>query len=145
MAQFLTEELGLLAFDPCVEEQALLSDEERRDLRQWKKTDLEKFRHIIRRFVDNDVTTLTQQTRFVICLWDEYAGRGAGTAGELTLAYVRRLPVYLVATAPLDRVPAWVLACATEIFDSFEALETRLRSLYASPAVRACEVSPPQR
>jgi hypothetical protein len=58
----------------------------------------------------------------LVAYWDEHAGKGAGTQGELTVAYRRGLPVYLVTKLPADQVSGWVLGCASHVFSSFEEL-----------------------
>lgn len=134
LARFVEERLGLPVFNPCVQEAGLLTPEEKLHLRSWKVTDPERFRGVIRRFVDNDLKHLLTATEFVICFWDEFAAKGAGTAGEVTLAYHANIPVYLVCGVPTERVPGWILACATEIFVDFSSLKHRLQQLYRSRA-----------
>ncbi len=128
--EFVTGQLGLEVFDPCVQEINLLTSYEKQNLRAWKKSDPERFRGVIRRFVDNDLHQLVSNTLFVVCLWDEYASKGAGTAGEVTVAYLHNLPVYLVTARPVEVVPGWVLACATEIFQDFAQLKCWLKERY---------------
>ncbi|MCX7625222.1 MAG: nucleoside 2-deoxyribosyltransferase [Candidatus Sumerlaeaceae bacterium] len=130
ISTWLKEELKLDVFDPCVQELALLSPQEKVHLRGWKATDPNRFRTIIRRFVDNDLRQLLKATCFVVCLWDEYAARGAGTAGELTVAYWSKIPVYLVSSLSPTDIPGWILACATEVFTDFEQMKRRLVELY---------------
>jgi hypothetical protein len=129
--EFLITCLGLEAFDPCVQEIELLTREEKHNLRNWKKTDPERFRLVIRKFVENDLDHLVNRTLFVVCFWDEYAARGAGTAGEVTVSYLYRIPLYLVAGRPVEEIPGWILACATEIFDDFAHLQARLLERYS--------------
>jgi hypothetical protein len=130
MSQFLVQALGFDVFNPCVEEHSLLKPDEKHNFRTWKKSDPERFRRIVRRFVDNDLAHLTRDTLFVVCLWDEYANRGAGTAGELTVAYLLRIPIYLVQGCPMDSIPGWILACASEILPDFSSLQDFLRRRY---------------
>lgn len=130
LAAWLKEELKLDVYDPCVQEWSLLSPYEKAHLREWKASDTSRFRSIIRRFLDNDLHTLLNATCFVVCLWDEYAGRGAGTAGELTVAYWNKIPVFLVTGLSATEIPGWILACATEIFPNFEQMKHRLLELY---------------
>jgi len=130
MSQFLLQALGLEVFNPCVEEHSLLNPDEKHNFRAWKNSDPERFRRIVRRFVDNDLAHLTRDTLFVVCLWDEYAGRGAGTAGELTVAYLLRIPIYVVQGCPMDSIPSWILACASEILPDFSSLQDFLRHRY---------------
>ena len=68
----------------------------------------------------------------MVCYWDEAAGRGAGTQGELTLAHRAGVPVYLVLGMPVEKVSGWILGCATEVFGSVEELCDRLAARYGS-------------
>ena len=128
---FLREELGLPVFDPCVNEVSLLSEEENASFRHWKRNDRERFLPVIRRIIDYDIGQLLEHTRFIVCLWDEHVSRGAGTAGELTLAYLHRIPVYLVCAVPPENLSSWAAGCATEVVSNFEELKTILRAHYA--------------
>ncbi len=130
LSTFIREHLQLAVFNPCEEEQALLSPEEKTSLRTWKCTAPEQFRTVIRRFVDNDLGHL-RKSSFVVCFWDRYANQGAGTAGEVTLAYFLNIPVYLVTACPVAEVPGWVLACTTHIFADFETLKQFLLRTHA--------------
>lgn len=141
LAAWLKEELNLDVYDPCEQEWSLLSSYEKAHLRDWKASDTPKFRSIIRRFVDNDLRYLLSATCFVVCLWDEYAGRGAGTAGEITVAYWHKIPIFLVSSLSTTDIPGWVLACATEIFPDFEQMKRRVIELYG-PVVPGSSKSP---
>jgi hypothetical protein len=132
MAAFVRNELGLLCYDPCVEEISPLTPEERAAFRHWKATDRSRFLPVIRRIIDQDLDMLLHRTRFVVCLWDEHARGGAGTAGELTLAYRMGIPVYMVLAMPAAAASSWILGCATEVFTDFEALKTHLRTAQAN-------------
>jgi hypothetical protein len=57
-----------------------------------------------------------------VAFWDDAAARGGGTAGEITLAYRLGKPVYLVLGMPRREASGWVIACATEVFESFDEL-----------------------
>ncbi|MCX7716910.1 MAG: hypothetical protein N2111_00705 [Candidatus Sumerlaeaceae bacterium] len=130
MAAFLQDELGLPCYDPCVEEMSPLTPEERAGFRHWKSADRPRFLPVIRRIIDQDLDMLLQRTQFVVCLWDEHARGGAGTAGELTLAYRMGIPVYMVLAMPPASASSWILGCATEVFADFDALKAYLRMLH---------------
>lgn len=127
---FLTGQLGLRVFNPCVNEVALLSPEEKQHFRHWKENDRERFLPVIRRIIDHDLDNVLNHTEFIVCYWDEHAMRGAGTAGELTVAWRQGIPVYLVAGMEQRSISSWVAGCATEIFANLDELEIFLGSRY---------------
>ncbi len=49
-----------------------------------------------------------------------------GPKGELTIARYFNKPVYIVTHMSKEKIPGWVLGCATEFFGSFEQLKTFL-------------------
>ena len=55
--------------------------------------------------------------------WDQHAGRGAGTQGELTFAHRMGIPVYLICGMPVEQISGWLLGCATEVFCSFDEFQ----------------------
>ncbi len=129
---FLEKELGHRVFNPCIEENHILTPEEFRHFRQWKRTNLRKFRHVVRKLIHTDLTTLINDIDYVICLWDEYVLKGAGTHGELTFCYYHNIPVYMVSPFPLEEISSWIIGCTTEIFSDFETLKSFLRQKFTS-------------
>jgi hypothetical protein len=130
LRQFLTERLGHRVFDPTTEEYDVLNDEEKRMFRQWKVENTERFIRVVRRILDRDITFLQQETDYVICYWDQHVTRGGGTHGELTVAYMNRIPVYLVLGMPLQDISGWIIGCATHIFGDFSSLKEFLLQHY---------------
>ena len=59
-------------------------------------------------------------------MWNEDVFKGAGTHGEVTLAFEHGIPVYVVNQLPLTDLSGWIVACSTKIFESFEELEVFL-------------------
>lgn len=133
LAPFLRS-LGHEVYDPAQDEKKNLSEEEAREFRGWKTADPARFRAAVRKIIAWDLDWIENKCDYVVCFWDEAAGRGAGTQGELTLAHRRGIPVYLVLGMPLAQVSGWILACATEIFPGMEELERFLTARYGSPA-----------
>ena len=119
-------ELGHEVYDPALDEQKNLSDEEVRSFRQWKATDLPRFQQTIRKIIAYDLDIVENRCDFIVAFWDEFAGRGAGTQGELTLAHRRGIPVYMVTAVPVEKISGWILGCASEVFTSFEELKAHL-------------------
>ncbi len=127
---FLTDTLGHRVFDPCIEENHVLTPEELQNFRNWKSGDLGRFREIVRKIIKTDLETLVHKVNYVVCLWDEHVLRGAGTHGELTLAHLHGIPVYMVNHMPIEQTSSWIIGCTTEIFPDFEALRNHLLSIY---------------
>jgi nucleoside 2-deoxyribosyltransferase len=115
--------LGHRVYDPAEDEQKNLTDTEVREFRSWKKTDLRRFQQTVRKIIAYDLDLIEQECDAVVCYWDEHAGRGAGTQGELTFAHRLGIPVYFICAVPLEQVSGWLLACATEVFASLAAFQ----------------------
>lgn len=128
LTQYLKAELNWDVFDPSLNEQDFLSEEEKTHFRKWKSADIKRFRPVIKKIIDRDLHQLLHHCDAVICLWDEHVIQGGGTHGELTLAYEHDLPVYLVLGMPIDEVSSWIIGCTTEIFQSFEDLKREFSS-----------------
>ena len=123
-------ELGHEVYDPALDEKKNLEDHEVREFRRWKTTDLARFQQTIRKIIAWDLDWI-EKSDYVICYWDEAAGRGAGTQGELTFAHRDGMPVYVVLGTPLEKVSGWILGCATEVFTDFSNLKSYLSNKYA--------------
>ena len=128
-------ELGHEWYDPAEDERKNLADDEVGHFRAWKSSDLPRFQNTVRKIIRYDLDLIEQQTDYVICLWDDSAAKGAGTHAELTIAFRRQIPVYLVAGMPIEKVSGWILGCATEVFTDFDGLKTFLRRTYARSLV----------
>ncbi len=123
--------LGHQVYDPAADVRKNLTDEEVRDFRKWKTTDLPRFQKTVRKIIEWDLEWIERKSDYVICYFDEAASRGAGTQGELTLAYRMGMPAYVVLGMPIEKVSGWILGCATEVFFDFEQLKSYLASKYA--------------
>lgn len=124
-------ELGHEWYDPAEDERKTLDDDEIGRFREWKASDLPRFQRAVRKIIDFDIDRLEQRTDYIICFWDEPATKGAGTQGELTIAFRRKIPVYLVLGMPVEKTSGWMLGCATEVFENFDELTSFLRKKYA--------------
>ena len=131
LARFLENDLRHEVLDPTVHECHRLTDEERRFFRHWKADPATwtRFQQVVRRIIHRDAELILQETDYIIAYWDEGVLGGGGTHGELTLAFLHGIPVYLVLGLPRTQVSSWILGCCEEVFDSFEALKSRLRTL----------------
>jgi hypothetical protein len=130
MSGFLDESLGHRVFNPCIEENHILTEEEFRMFRNWKAGDLTRFRRTMRKLIDTDLDTLMNKVDYVVCLWDEHVLNGGGTHGELTVAYFHNIPVYMVSKISPAKMSSWILGCTTEVFESFEELKTFLETKF---------------
>jgi hypothetical protein len=126
---FLRDELGHKIYDPAEDEKKSLSDEEVAHFREWKKTDLERFRRVVRKIIQFDLDLIENKADYLICFWDSAAQSG-GTPAELTVAYRKGIPVYLVTPSPLEEISGWMLACADRIFSSIDELKKFLGESY---------------
>lgn len=130
MSEFLSTALGHTVFNPCVEEQALIDRRGIPDFRDLKARDTAAFRRAMRDIIDLDLAALRERVDYVVCLWDEHVARGAGTHGELTLAYLHGKPVYLVTPFAATDLSSWVIGCSSEIYPDFTALKADLLNRY---------------
>jgi hypothetical protein len=123
--------LGHEVYDPAADEKKNLTDEEVREFRGWKTTDLVRYQAAVRKIIAWDLDWIESRSDYVVCYWDAAAARGAGTQGELTLAHRCGIPVYLVLGMPSRVVSGWILGCATRVFDNFAELQSFLSRTYA--------------
>ena len=128
--QMLAESLAHSVYDPTDEEMQVITQEESGNFRRYKSSDFNRFQPIIRKIIDHDIRTLTEQIDYVICLWDEHVKHGGGTQGELTLAYHHKIPVYLVTRFPTEEISSWILGCTSNLFNSFNELRQYLIEKY---------------
>ncbi len=122
LAPFLREQLGHRVYDPAEDEQKNLSAEEAAHFREWKTTDLERFRRVMRKIIAFDLDLIENKADYLICFWDSLA-RSGGTSAELTVAYRKGIPVYLVSTLPATEISGWMLGCSDQLFSSVEDLK----------------------
>jgi nucleoside 2-deoxyribosyltransferase len=119
-------ELGHDVYDPALDEKKNLSDEEVRDFRKWKSSDLPRFQQTIRKIIAYDLDLVERDCDCIVAYWDEFSGRGAGTQGELTVAHRRGIPVYMVTAIPVEKISGWILGCASHVFTSFDELKAQM-------------------
>jgi nucleoside 2-deoxyribosyltransferase len=130
LAPFL-KSLGHEVYDPANDERKDLSDNEQRNFRAWKHSDLPRFQQVMRKIIAFDLDWIEHRTDYIVAYWDDFATRCAGTQAELSFAHRHGIPVYLVSAMPVAAVSGWMLGCATEVFMSFESLKAYLRERYA--------------
>jgi nucleoside 2-deoxyribosyltransferase len=116
----LLESLGHTVYDPALDELKNLTETEVAEFRKWKTSDLGRFQQTIRKIIAYDLDLIEHRCDALVCYWDQYAGRGAGTQGELTFAHRLGIPVYMICAIPVEQISGWLLGCATEVFPNFE-------------------------
>lgn len=130
MTSWLLEELGHPVVNPVVESHKLTLKYNAHNYRQWKESEPERYAEFIRHCVNRDLEAIAHEVDYVICLWNEGVFKGAGTHGEVTMAYSRGIPVYLVNRIPLKDLSGWIMACSTKIFGNFGDMKNYLVDLY---------------
>ncbi|GAB4342693.1 MAG: hypothetical protein Kow0037_30250 [Calditrichia bacterium] len=123
LSEFITRNLNHDVFNPTLEESHLLTPEEFRHFREWKTSDLPRFRRVMHKIISTDLGKILTGTDYIICYYDEYVLSGGGTQGELTMAYWHRIPVYMVTPIPLSELSSWILGCTSEVFSDFDSLK----------------------
>ena len=132
MSNWLSDHLGHKVIDPVEESRLLMIKEDSVDYRSWKESDTERYRQFVRQCVDRDIKAVTEEVDYIICLWNADVFKGAGTHGEVTLAFQHNVPVYLVNQIPLTDLSGWIMACSSEIFNNFEDLKAFLLEKFDS-------------
>ncbi len=132
MSNWLSDHLGHKVIDPVEESRLLMIKEDSVDYRSWKESDTERYRQFVRQCVDRDIKAVTEEVDYIICLWNTDVFKGAGTHGEVTLAFQHNVPVYLVNQIPLTDLSSWIMACYSEIFNNFEDLKAFLLEKFDS-------------
>ena len=131
---FLEEELRHSVYDPAADEKKDLTEDEIAHFREWKETDVERYRRAVRKIINYDMDIIENKADYLICFWDNAAGQGGGTPAEMTAAYRKGIPVYLVTEQPLSLISGWMLACADRIFRSLEELKAHFQETYGRQA-----------
>jgi hypothetical protein len=132
ISHFLKNELQHEVFNPCQEENHVLTPHEFRNFRKWKTNDLKRFRFVVHKIIHKDLEMITKHVNYIICFWDDFAEKGGGTQGELTVAFINNIPVYMVSSKPIEQISSWIIGCTNEIFFEFESLKEFLIKKYKS-------------
>ncbi len=131
LTPFLQEELGHRVYDPVEDERKNLTEEETTHFREWKESDLERYRRAVRKIIHFDLDLIENRATYLICVWNDSAAVSGGTAAEITSAFRKNVPVYLVSDLPRGQISGWMLACADEVFQTVEELKGFLRQRYS--------------
>jgi nucleoside 2-deoxyribosyltransferase len=132
LTPFLRDDLEHRVYDPAEDEKKNLTDEEAEHFREWKRTDIERFRRVLRKIIQFDLDIVENRADYIICfLYGEGAALASGgTSAELTFAYRRGIPVYLVTDMAVGEISGWVLACADRVFANLDDLKKFLLERY---------------
>jgi hypothetical protein len=130
LAPYLREQLGHRVYDPAEDERKNLTEEEAAHFREWKSSDVERFRRVVRKIIAFDLDIIENHADYLICCWDALAKSG-GTSAELTIAHRKGIPVYLVTTLPTPEISGWMLGCSDQLFGSIEELKELLGTRFA--------------
>src|ERR1700723_4330357 len=76
LAPYLREQLGHRVYDPAEYERKNLTDGEAAHFREWKSTDVERFRRVVRKIIAFDLDIIENHPAYLICYWDALARRG---------------------------------------------------------------------
>src|ERR1700686_4672576 len=132
LTPFLYNDLGHRVYDPAEDEKKNLTEEEAGHFRDWKETDVERFRSVVRKIIQFDLDIIENRADYLICCLTGVgtAATSGGTSSELTFAYRRGIPVYLVTDAHLEEISGWMLACADRVFPNVDGLKKFLLERY---------------
>lgn len=132
LTPFLHNELGHRVYDPAEDEKKNLTEEEAGNFRDWKRTDIERFRRVLRKIIQFDLDIVENKADYVICCLNGQAAvvLSGGTSSELTFAHRRGIPVYLVTDIAMEDISGWVLGCADRVFANVDELKKFLLERY---------------
>jgi hypothetical protein len=131
LTPFLQEQLGHRVYDPDEDEKKNLNHDEIANFRRWKMTDLDRFRRVVRKIIAFDLEVVERRADYVICYWEAEAARSGGMAAELASAHRKGIPVYLLASVPVEQVSDWALGCSDQLFSSVDGLKSFLSSRFS--------------
>jgi nucleoside 2-deoxyribosyltransferase len=131
LAPYLRDQLGHRVYDPAEDEMKNLTEEEAANFREWKTTDLDRFRRTVRKIIAFDLDLIENKADYVICYWPSADAQSGGTSAELTVAHRKGIPVYLVTPVAVDQLSGWMLACSDQSFTSIENLKEFLAARFA--------------
>ena len=129
---WLAENLEHTVIDPVIESDKLAMKHNALGFRKWKEENHELYIDFIQKAVDYDIDAVLNKADYLICWGNESVFKGAGTHGEVTLAYYAGKPIYLVNHVAQSDLSGWIEACKTEMFNNFDQLKTHLLSAYSN-------------
>jgi hypothetical protein len=131
LAPFLRDQLGHRVYDPSEEAKRVLTPDEMANFDSWQRTDLERFRRVMRKIIASRLDLIEHKADYVVSYWETAGSHGGGTPSELTLAFRKGIPVYLVTQLPVEEIDAWALGCSDQVFSSLESLKEFLAGRFS--------------
>jgi hypothetical protein len=131
LTPFLTEKLGHRVYDPTEDDRKSLTPEEVENFRHWKMTDMDRFRRVARKIIAFHLELIERRADYVIGHWDSESARNAGMCAELTVAHRKGIPVFLLATLPVEEISAWALGCSDQLFSSLDSMKAFLAARFS--------------
>ena len=131
LTPFLIEKLGHRVYDPLEDERKNLTQQEIDNFRHWKMTDMDRFRRVARKIIAFNLELIEHKADYVISHWDSESVRNGGMSAELTAAHRKGIPVFLVASVPVEGISAWALGCSDQLFSSVESLKLFLAARFS--------------
>ena len=102
--------------------------------KQWKVDDLPRFKRLMQKIIENDITSL-RDSEYCLVYYDRethkecYLKGGAGTIGEINECYMlkwagKKAPkCILMSTIPIAEMPGWIIGCSDEIFFDWDKVK----------------------
>jgi len=131
LTPFLRDQLGHRVYDPSEVAKKNLTEDEFASFRTWQTTDLDRFRRVARKIIASCLDLIEHKADYLICYWDEADVASGATPAELTAAFRKGIPVYLITELPVERINAWALGCSDQVFSSLDNLKEFLASRFA--------------
>lgn len=129
------KDMGYFPLDITELDVAYLNSEGKPLMIPTDKEQLSYKAHMRRHFIDTDLKLIKNNSDALIVYYDESARRGAGTVSEAQYAYLKNIPIFLVADEYSSieemnkNISGWLIALATKSFVSFEELYDYLDKL----------------
>jgi hypothetical protein len=83
----------------------------------------------MRKIIEFDCDIVNTKADIILCYWNEALKNGAGSQSELTLGYLKGIPIYTVATC---RMAAWARGCSSTVELNWDAMKERLIKDYGT-------------
>ena len=131
LTPFLRDQLGHRVYDPSEVAKKNLTEAEIANFRAWQTTDLDRFRRVCRKIIASSLDLIEHKADYLICYWDAADPASGGAPAELTAAFRKGIPVYLITELPVEQVNAWALGCSDQVFYSLDNLKDFLSSRFA--------------
>jgi hypothetical protein len=123
LSPLLRDQGGQRVCDPPQDAGKVLSNEEIAHVRVRQRTALDRFRRTVPRRMAFGTELLENGADDVVCCRDSQTDSSGATRACLSAAYREGIPVYLVASSPVEDIDAWMLGCSDPVFSPIEGLQ----------------------